>query len=185
VDDEHRNRRKRIPTAFAVVSIVLVALAATACSSGSKTTDASGPGSGSPAADSTAANSTAANSLTANATPTDTGSGGGSNATGSATTGVTLSGAYSGTMKIMTCVGSGPTTTVSVTMVFDGVTSTNDTGNISSTEVGWQGPDNTDYDSGFLNRPLDADGKGFVLDGITVKNDNGKVVTLHGTLRCP
>jgi hypothetical protein len=88
-------------------------------------------------------------------------------------------------MKIMNCVGSGPNTTVSVTMVFDGVASTSLTGNISSTELGWQGPDGTDYDSGFLNKPLDADGKGFVLDGIKVKNEDGKTVTLHGTLRCP
>jgi hypothetical protein len=88
-------------------------------------------------------------------------------------------------MKIMACVGTGPTTTVSVTMVFDGVASTSYTGNISSTELGWEGPDNTDYDSGFLNTPLDTDGKGFDLDGIKVKNEDGKIVTLHGTLHCP
>jgi hypothetical protein len=109
---------------------------------------------------------------------------GGSTASGSSA-GVTFDGAYSGTMKIMDCVGTGPATTVSVTMVFDGVTSTSYTGNISSTELGWEGPDNKDYDSGFLNTPLDTDGKGFDLDGIEVKNEDGKVVTLHGTLHCP
>ena len=88
-------------------------------------------------------------------------------------------------MKILNCVGTGPSTTVSVTMVFDGVASTGHTGNISSTELGWEGPDNTDYDSGFLSKPLDSDGKGFALDGIKVKNEDGKVVTLHGTLHCP
>jgi hypothetical protein len=109
---------------------------------------------------------------------------GGSTATGS-TAAVTFDGAYSGTMKIMDCVGTGPTTTVSVTMVFDGVASTSYTGNISSAELGWEGPDNTEYDSGFLNTPLDTDGKGFDLDGIKVKNEDGKVLTLHGTLHCP
>ena len=98
---------------------------------------------------------------------------------------VTFDGAYSGTMKIMDCVGTGPTTTASVTMVFDGAASTSYTGNISSTELGWEGPDDPDYDSGFLNTPLDTDGKGFDLDGIKVKNEDGKVVTLHGTLHCP
>jgi hypothetical protein len=88
-------------------------------------------------------------------------------------------------MKIMDCVGTGPATTVSVTMVFDGVASASYTGNIGSMELGWEGPDNTDYDSGFLSTPLDTDGKGFHLDGIKVKNEDGKVVTLHGTLRCP
>ncbi len=65
----------------------------------------------------------------------------------------------------MNGVGTGPNTTVSVTMVFDGVASTSYTGNISSTEVGWEGPDTTDYDSGFLNTPLDTDGKGLTLTG--------------------
>jgi hypothetical protein len=33
------------------------------------------------------------------------------------------------------------------------VTSTSYTGNISSTELGWEGPDNKDYDSGSCFQP--------------------------------
>jgi hypothetical protein len=60
----------RISTALATVSIVLLAIATTGCSTGSKTTGAGGPGTSSPARDSMPASSPAANGSTANATPT-------------------------------------------------------------------------------------------------------------------
>jgi hypothetical protein len=163
-------------------SALLVVSCLAACSSSgavspSNQVTSSAPANASTSADSASSASTASSGAGSGLTS-------GSDPAASAT-GVTFDGAYSGTMKVMNCVGSGPTTTVSVTMVFAGVTSTGHTGNISSTELGWQGPDNADYDSGFLNSPLDADGKGFVLDGIKVKDEDGKTVTLHGTLRCP
>jgi hypothetical protein len=58
-------------------------------------------------------------------------------------------------------------------------------GDVGSTEFGFQGPAGTDFDSGFLNKALDTDGKGFVLDGIVAKDESGKSVTMHGTLVCP
>jgi hypothetical protein len=163
-------------------SILLAGACVAGCSSSGAKSSAS-PGTSSQQL-STASSTETAPSVASASSVTSPASAGGSTATGSAAA-VTFDGAYSGTMKIMNCVGTGPTTTVSVTMVFDGVASTSYTGNISSTELGWEGPDNTDYDSGFLNTPLDTDGKGFDLDGIKVKNEDGKVVTLHGTLHCP
>jgi hypothetical protein len=162
-------------------SILLAAACGAGCSSsGAKSSASPGTSSQQPSTASSTGRAPSVASPSAVASQT---SAGGATATGN--TAVTFDGAYSGTMKIMDCEGTGPTTTVSVTMVFDGVASTSYTGNISSTELGWEGPDNTDYDSGFLNTPLDTDGKGFDLDGIKVKNEDGKVVTLHGTLHCP
>jgi hypothetical protein len=163
-------------------SILLAVVGAAGCSSSGAKSSVS-PGTSSPQLSATSSTGRAASVASPSSVTSQT-SAGGSTATGS-TAAVTFDGAYSGTMKIMGCAGTGPTTTVSVTMVFDGVASTSYTGNISSTELGWEGPDNTDYDSGFLNTPLDTDGKGFDLDGIKVKNEDGKVVTLHGTLHCP
>jgi hypothetical protein len=97
---------------------------------------------------------------------------------------VTFSGDYSGKLTSIVCVGSGPTTTASFNAAFTGESGTFP-GNISSTEFGFQGPADTDFDSGFLNNALDTDGKGFVLDGIVAKDEGGKSVTMHGTLVCP
>ena len=165
---------------FRIAASILFAVACVAGCSSSGAKSSPSPGTSSQQL-STASSTGRAPSAASPSSVTSQTSAGGSTATAA----VTFDGAYSGTMRIMDCAGTGPTTTVSVTMVFDGVASTSYTGNISSTELGWEGPDNTDYDSGFLNTPLDADGKGFDLDGIKVKNEDGKVVTLHGTLHCP
>ena len=97
---------------------------------------------------------------------------------------VTFDGSYSGTLTNVLCVGGGPTTTASFNAAFTGKPGTF-TGDISSTEFGFVGPDNTQFDSGFLNKALDTDGKGFVLDGIVAKDESGKSVTMHGMLVCP
>jgi hypothetical protein len=98
---------------------------------------------------------------------------------------VTIGGAYVGTLKLVACVGTGKNTTVSVTADF-GTQGSGYEGNIAASELGFQGPDETDFDSGFLNKPLDQDGKGFNLEGLKLKDTGGtKVVTLHGVLRCP
>ena len=95
---------------------------------------------------------------------------------------VTFSGSYSGTLTAVLCVGSGPNTTAQFTASFTG--ESGHPGNIDSMEFGFEGPDRTQFDSGFLSKTLDTDGEGFVLDGIVVKDSSGKSVTMHGTLRC-
>jgi hypothetical protein len=96
---------------------------------------------------------------------------------------VTFDGDYSGKLTSILCVGSGPTTTASFDAAFTGKPG-NFTGDISSNEFGFIGPDNTQFDSGFLNKALDTDGKGFDVDGIVAKDESGKSVTMHGTLVC-
>jgi hypothetical protein len=91
---------------------------------------------------------------------------------------------YSGTLTKVLCVGSGATTTASFNAVFAGQSGTLP-GDIGSTEFGFQGPAGTDFDSGFLDKALDTDGKGFDVDGIVAKDESGKSVTMHGTLVCP
>jgi hypothetical protein len=82
------------------------------------------------------------------------------------------------------CVGSGSTTTASFNAAFTSQPGTFP-GNIGSTEFGFQGPDGTDFDSGFLDKALDTDGKGFNVEGLAAKDEDGKSVTMHGTLVCP
>jgi hypothetical protein len=96
---------------------------------------------------------------------------------------VTFDGSYSGKLTDIVCIGSGPTTTASFNAAFTGQGAL--PGNISATEFGFEGPDNTQFDSGFLTKALDTDGKGFDVDGIVAKDEGGKSVTMHGTLVCP
>jgi hypothetical protein len=98
-------------------------------------------------------------------------------------TAVTFDGDYTGSVKVIECSGSGATASAQVNATFsDGH---GYPGTFGPTEFGFQGPSN-EFDSGFLNTPLDSDGNGFVLDGLKATDaDSGKSVTMHGTLRCP
>jgi hypothetical protein len=147
------------------------AAAAPASSAATAAPTGAAPPSAAPAS-SQAPSSTAASSAAASA-PAAAGSGA-----------VTFDGDYSGKLTSIVCVGSGPTTTASFNAAFTGQPGTFP-GDISSTEFGFQGPADTDFDSGFLNNALDTGGKGFVLDGIVAKDEGGKSVTMHGTLVCP
>ncbi|MEO8457124.1 MAG: hypothetical protein ABI559_04865 [Chloroflexota bacterium] len=131
---------------------------------------------------------TAAASTTAAAAATNTGSlGGQSSAAPSVASGtgsVTFDGAYSGTLVIDQCVGSGANTTASVKAAFDGSTTTY-AGDISANEYGFQGPDGAEFDSGFLSTSIDPNGSGFDFDGTSAKDaSSGKTLNLHGTLVC-
>jgi hypothetical protein len=179
----------------ATVGVVALSLTTAACqskstSSASSTTASSAAApsatAAAPAAPSSAAVSTAA---PASAAPASAASGAASSAASapSAASGsgaVTFDGDYSGKLTTIVCVGSGPTTTASFDAAFTGKPGTL-TGDISSEEFGFLGPDNTQFDSGFLNKALDTDGKGFDVDGIVAKDESGKSVTMHGTLVCP
>jgi hypothetical protein len=131
-----------------------------------------------PTASSTASSGTA--SATSPATPAA------GPAVASASGSVTFDGAYKGSVTSVTCIGSGPSTTAHFNVTFSGDSGTSYTGDLSASEFGFRAPDGTDFDSGFLSKPLGTDGKRFVLDGIVVKDQqSGKSVTTHGTLACP
>jgi hypothetical protein len=96
---------------------------------------------------------------------------------------VTFDGDFTGSVKIVQCSGSGANASAQVNVTFSNGSSY--PGTFGATEFGFQGPSN-EFDSGFLNTPLDSDGNGFVLDGLKATDaDSGKSVTMHGTLRCP
>jgi hypothetical protein len=158
---------------LAITLISAAMLATAACSSSSpgqpKATATT------PAAASTLPSTSAQPSVAPSSTPS------GSAATSA--TAVTFDGDYTGSVKIIECSGSGSTASAQVNATFsDGASYP---GTFGSTEFGFQGP-STEFDSGFLNTPLDSDGNGFVLDGIKATDaDSGKSVTMHGTLRCP
>ena len=170
----------RVRAVIAIAWLGLIPVTVTACSSGSKssasttTKPAAAASSSSPSPSSTP--STATSSAPANSGPTAIAS--------SAGGAVTFDGDYTGTITVIQCVGSGPTTTVQVNANFTSPTSQLP-GSFGSTELGFEGPNNTQFDSGFLNKALDSDGKGFNVEGIKVKDpDSGKTLTLHGTLHC-
>jgi predicted flap endonuclease-1-like 5' DNA nuclease len=183
----------------ATVGVVVLALTTAAChskstssaapttsasSAASSTSPAAAPASAAPAsaapasaapasaAASSAAPSSAAASSAASAPAAAAGSGS-----------VTFDGSYSGKLTDIVCIGSGPTTTASFHAAFTGQGAL--PGDISANEFGFQGPADTDFDSGFLTKALDTDGKGFDVDGIVAKDEGGKSVTMHGTLVCP
>ncbi|HZV25623.1 MAG TPA: hypothetical protein VFG00_04960 [Acidothermaceae bacterium] len=140
------------------------------------------------ASSSAAPTTSAAAVATASSASSAAGSAGSSAASAPAATSgsgaVTFDGSYSGTLTTIVCVGSGSTTTASFKATFTG-TPDSYPGDIAASEFGFQGPDNTEFDSGFLKKALDSDGKGFVVDGIVAKDSSGKSVTMHGTLVCP
>lgn len=188
----------RIHRVVATASVVLLSLTAAACQSKASSSSAStstaaaattsaaaaqtsaaaapaitAPVSAAPASEapgSVAASSAASSSASAPAAAAGSGS-------------VTFDGDYSGKLTSIVCVGSGPNTTASFDVAFTGQPG-DFTGNISSTEFGFQGPSGLDFDSGFLKNTLDTDGKGFDVDGIVAKDEGGKSVTMHGTLVC-
>ena len=164
-----------------LVAVGLVALGLTTAGCNSKSTASPAPTaaapSTAPAAASIAPSASSASATSASAPAASAPAG----AAGSGA--VTFTGSYSGTLDTIVCVGSGPTTTAQFNASFTG--EAGHPGNISSMEFGFEGPDNTQFDSGFLSKTLDTDGLGFVLDGIVAKDSSGKSVTMHGTLRCP
>ena len=164
----------------ATVGVVALSLMTAACHSKSASSAALTTGASSAAAPSTsvaaAPTSSAATAASTNPAP--------ASAAPAGSGAVTFDGDYSGKLTSIVCVGSGPTATASFNAAFTGQPGTFP-GNISSTEFGFQGPADTDFDSGFLNNALDTGGKGFVLDGIVAKDEGGKSVTMHGTLVCP
>ena len=160
--------------------------AATSSAAGAATSAAAAPTTAAPtsAAPASAAPSSAAPSSAApsSAAPSSAAASAPAAATGSGS--VTFSGDYSGKLTTIVCIGSGPTTTASFDVAFTGQPG-NFTGNIGASEFGFQGPTGLDFDSGFLDKSLDTDGKGFDVDGIVAKDEGGKSVTMHGTLVCP
>lgn len=176
----------RIDRVVATVGVVLLSLTAAACQSKASsvgtstapaaTTSAAAAQSSATTAPASAAPATVAASSAASSSASAPAAAAGSGA-------VTFDGDYSGKLTSILCVGSGPTTTASFDAAFTGKPG-NFTGDISSNEFGFIGPDNTQFDSGFLNKALDTDGKGFDVDGIVAKDESGKSVTMHGTLVC-
>lgn len=169
----------RVPVLI-VAATALVAVGATACSSSSQP---------SAATVSTPAVSAVSTPVAASSSPTAASSpaaaAGDSSAPSGGAGGVRIDGAYSGSLKVVACVGTGKNTTVAVTADF-GSRGSGYQGNIAANELGFQGPDQTDFDSGYLKTTLDQDGKGFNLEGMKLQDTGGtKVVTLHGKLRCP
>jgi hypothetical protein len=165
----------------AAVGLVALALTTAACSSTStpSTAPASSSAATAPAATAPAATAPAASGPAATAAPA-------APAVGSGAGSVTFDGAYTGSFTSVTCIGSGPTTTAHFSVTYTGNPGTSFTGDMGNTEFGFRAPDGSDFDSLFLTKTLNADGKGFVLDGIVVKDQqSGKSVTMHGTLHCP
>jgi hypothetical protein len=168
-----------IPRLAMLVCVVALSVgAATGCSSSKSTASTTGGANGlptTPAAAPISPSATAQPSIAPSSTPPG-------GATTSVTT-VTFDGDYTGSVKIIQCAGSGPTASAQVNATFTGGSSY--PGTFGPTEFGFQGP-STEFDSGFLNTPLDSDGNGFVLDGLKATDaGSGKSVTMHGTLRCP
>jgi hypothetical protein len=203
----------RIHRVVATAGVVLLSLTAAACrskasSAGTSTAPAAttsaaaaqtsaaavpaaastAPASASPAS-ATPASATPASATPASAAPASVATSSAASSSASApaaaagSDAVTFDGDYSGKLTTIVCVGSGPTTTASFIAAFTGKGTL--PGDISSTEFGFQGPDDTQFDPGFLNNALDTDGKGFDVDGIVAKDESGKSVTMHGTLVCP
>jgi hypothetical protein len=111
---------------------------------------------------------------------------GGSSTTGATGSGTaTFDGTYQGTIEIDQCVGSGSDSTASVKVTYAGSSGVFP-GDVSARELGFQGPKSDDFDSHYLDTPLNSDGSGWALDGIKVVDSSGQEsLTLHGTLRCP
>jgi hypothetical protein len=177
----------RIHRLVASAGLVALALTTAACNSkaaSSAATSSAAATTAAAAAPSTSAAAAPAPSSAAAGSPAPASASASEPAAAAGSGAVTFDGDYSGTLTSILCVGSGPTTTASFNAAFTDKPGTF-TGDISSTEFGFVGPDNTQFDSGFLNKALDTDGKGFVLDGIVAKDESGKSVTMHGTLVCP
>ena len=177
----------RIHRLAATGGVVVVLLTVAACQSKATSSAPSSSAAASTSAAAAAAPTSAAASSAAPASAAASavvGSAASAPAAAAGSGAVTFDGSYSGTLTNVLCVGSGPTTTASFDAAFTGKPGTL-TGDISSTEFGFLGPDNTQFDSGFLNKALDTDGKGFDVDGIVAKDESGKSVTMHGTLVCP
>jgi hypothetical protein len=181
----------------ATVGVVALSLTTAAChskstSSAASTTAASSAAAPSTSAAAAAAPSSAAVSSAAPATAAPASAAASSAASSAASPpaaasgsgAVTFDGDYSGKLTTIVCVGSGPTTTASFDVIFVGHPG-NYTGNMGSSEFGFQDPAGSEFDSLFLSKTLDTDGKGFDVDGIVAKDESGKSVTMHGTLVCP
>lgn len=180
----------------ATVGVVALALTTAACQSKSTSSAASTTGASTAAAPSTSAAAAPSTAAAISAAPASAAAGSAAPVSAAASSvaaasapaagsgAVTFDGSESGTLTSIVCVGSGPTTTASFNAAFTGKPGTYQ-GDISSTEFGFQGPDDTDFDSGFLNKAIDTDGKGFDVEGLAAKDEDGKSVTMHGTLVCP
>jgi hypothetical protein len=177
----------RIRNVVTIGAMALLLMSVPACSSSAKhpaagasqpaavTSAAPAPATQTSAPASTVETSSAPAAVPSAATPATSGGGSG---------GVTFDGAYTGTLKITTCLGSGSSTTASVDADYS--TGEKLSGTVSSSEFGFEGPNNTQFDSGFQKSPLDVDGSGFKLDGLKVTDPGaGKTLTMHGTLHCP
>jgi hypothetical protein len=179
----------RVHRVVAIAGVVLLSLTAAACQSKASSSSAS-TSSAAAATTSAAAAQTSAAAAPPSAAPAGGAASSAASSPASAPAAaagsgsVTFDGDYSGKLTTIVCVGSGPITTASFDVAFTGQPG-DFTGNIGASEFGFQGPSGLDFDSGFLDKTLDTDGKGFDLDGIVAKDEGGKSVTMHGTLVCP
>lgn len=167
----------RVHRLLATVGVGVLSLTTVACHS---KTAASAAATSARATSAPAPAATAAAAASASVAPVNTAP---SSAAAAGSGAVSFDGSYSGTLNVITCVGSGATTTAQFNASFTGKPE-KFPGTIGSAEFGFEGPDRTQFDSGFLSKALDTDGNGFVLDGIVAKDSSGKSVTMHGTLRC-
>jgi hypothetical protein len=189
----------RVHRVVAIAGVVLLSLTAAACqskaSSSSASTSSAAAATTSAAAAQTSAAAAPPSAAPGSAAPASAAPAGGAASSAASSPAsapaaaagsgsVTFDGDYSGKLTTIVCVGSGPITTASFDVAFTGQPG-DFTGNIGASEFGFQGPSGLDFDSGFLDKTLDTDGKGFDLDGIVAKDEGGKSVTMHGTLVCP
>ena len=133
----------------------------------------------------TTTSASAAPSATTSSSPAPAGDTGSTTAPTSGAGGVTFDGDYRGSLKTVLCTGTGTTTTAQVTATYSGDPNAY-TGDFGENEFGFEGPDRTEFDSGFQHDSLEPDGNGFKVEGIKATDQSsGKSITLHGTLRCP